>query len=67
LIWGATSGVFLSGSIANTLLKPADLNTFRSQFESSATMQDLLKIVPLYLIKDANLGSRGGLVLVSEG
>ena len=67
LIWGATSGVFLSGSIANTLLKPADLNTFRAQFESSATMQDLLKIMPLYLIKDANLGSRGGLVLASEG
>ena len=67
LIWGATSGVFLSGSIANTLLKPSDLDTFRSQFESSATMQDLLKIMPLYLIKDTNLGSKGGLVLASKG
>ena len=67
LIWGATSGVFLSGSIANTLLKPEDLDTFRAHFESSATMQDLLKIMPISLIKDTNLGSRGGLILASKG
>ena len=67
LIWGATSGVFLSGSIANTLLKPEDLDTFRTHFESSATMQDLLKIMPVSLIKDTNLGSKGGLILASKG
>ena len=67
LIWGATSGVFLSGSIANTLLKPEDLDTFRTHFESSATMQDLLKIMPVYLIKDTNLGTKGGLILASKG
>ena len=67
LIWGATSGVFLSGSIANTLLKPEDLDTFRTHFESSATMQDLLKIIPVSLIKDTNLGSKGGLILASKG
>ena len=67
LIWGATSGVFLSGSIANTLLKPEDLDTFRTHFESSATMQDLLKIMPVSLIKDTNLGTKGGLILASKG
>ena len=67
LIWGATSGVFLSGSIANTLLKPKDLDTFRTHFESSATMQDLLKIMPVSLIKDTNLGAKGGLILASKG
>tara|TARA_B100000029_G_scaffold338451_1_gene330666 strand:+ start:60 stop:269 length:210 start_codon:yes stop_codon:yes gene_type:complete len=67
LIWGATSGIFLSGSIANTLLKQEDLDTFRSQFESSATMQSLLKIIPIYLIRDANLGLKGGLILASKG
>tara|TARA_B100001123_G_scaffold247107_1_gene276088 strand:+ start:263 stop:1189 length:927 start_codon:yes stop_codon:yes gene_type:complete len=66
LIWGATSGVFLSGSIANTLLKPEDLDTFRTYFESSATMKDLLKTMPVYLIKDVNLGLKGGLLLASE-
>ena len=67
LIWGATSGVFLSGSIANALLKPKDLDYFRTNFESSRTMQDLLKIMPIYLIKDTNLGSKGGLILASNG
>jgi len=67
LIWGATSGVFLSGSIANTLLKPEDLGTFRTHFESSQRMQDLLKIIPIFLIKDTNLGSKGGLILASKG
>jgi len=67
LIWGATSGVFLSGSIANTLLKPQDLDPFRIHFESSKTMQDLLKIMPVSLIKDTNLGSKGGLILASKG
>ena len=67
LIWGATSGVFLSGSIANTLLKPEDLDTFRTHFESSATIQDLLKIMPVSLIKDTNLGTKGGLILASKG
>ncbi len=67
LIWGATSGVFLSGSIANALLKPEDLDTFRIHFESSPTMQDLLKIMPVSLIKDINLGSKGGLILASKG
>ena len=67
LIWGATSGVFLSGSIANTLLKPEDLDSFRTHFESSATMQDLLKIMPVSLIKDTNLGAKGGLILASKG
>ena len=67
LIWGATSGVFLSGSIANTLLKPEDLDTFRNDFESSKTMQGLLKIMPVFLIKDTNLGLKGGLILASKG
>ena len=67
LIWGATSGVFLSGSIANALLKLGDLDTFRTHFESSKTMQDLLKIMPVSLIKDTNLGAKGGLILASKG
>ena len=67
LIWGATSGVFLSGSIANTLLKHEDLDTFRTDFESSKTMQGLLKIMPVFLIKDTNLGLKGGLILASKG
>ena len=67
LIWGTTSGIFFSGSMANSLLQPEDLDSFRVNFESSPTMKELLLIVPIFLIKDLNLGLRGGLILASKG
>jgi len=67
LIWGATSGVYFSGSIANSLLQPEELETFRADFENSPTMQELLVTMPVFLIKDLNLGLRGGLVLALRG
>ena len=67
LIWGATSGVYFSGSIANSLLQPEELETFRADFENSPTMQELLVTIPVFLIKDLNLGLRGGLVLALRG
>ncbi len=67
LIWGATSGVYFSGSIANSLLQPEELETFRADFENSPTMQELLVTIPVFLIKDLNLGLRGGLVLALKG
>ena len=63
LIWGATSGVYFSGSIANSLLQPRELEYFRDDFENSPTMQELLVKIPVFLIKDLNIGLRGGLVL----
>ena len=67
LIWGATSGLYFSGSIVNTLLQPEELETFRADFENSPTMQELLVTIPIFLIKDLNLGLRGGLVLALRG
>ena len=67
LIWGATSGVYFSGLIANSLLQPEELETFRADFENSPTMQELLVTIPVFLIKDLNLGLRGGLVLALRG
>lgn len=67
LIWGATSGVYFSGSIANSLLQPEELEAFRADFENSPTMQELLVTIPVFLIKDLNLGLRGGLVLALRG
>ena len=66
LIWGATSGVFITGSIANTLLKKEVHSSFRTEFENSMTMKQLLLKIPLYLIKDVNLGLKGGLILASR-
>ena len=37
--------------------------SFRADFENSPTMQELLVTIPVFLIKDLNLGLRGGLVL----
>jgi glucokinase len=55
--------VYFSGSIVNSLLQPEELESFRADFENSSTMQELLVTIPIFLIKDLNLGLRGGLVL----
>ncbi len=63
LVWGSTGGVYLAGSIANTLIKEEVHQTFRKIFESSETMQDLLKAIPLILVTSEDIGFRGGLEL----
>ena len=67
LIWGSTSGVYLSGSIANSLIRTTMHKSFRKDFENSSTMRELLLKIPTYLIKDLNLGLKGGLKLASKG
>ena len=63
LVWGSTGGVYLAGSIVNTLVKEEIYQTFREAFESSETMQDLLKAIPLILVKVDDIGFRGALEL----
>ena len=63
LIWGSTGGVYISGSIANTLITKEVNQTFRKVFEDSETMQDLLKAIPLILVTINDIGFRGGLEL----
>ena len=63
LVWGSTGGVYLAGSIVNTLIKEEVHQTFRKIFESSETMQDLLKAIPLILVTIEDIGFRGGLEL----
>ena len=63
LVWGSTGGVYLAGSIVNTLVKEEVYQTFREAFESSETMQDLLKAIPLILVKVDDIGFRGALEL----
>ena len=59
LIWGATGGVYISGSMVNQLMKDIDLKEFRESFEDSETMQVLLENTPVFLVLDPNLGLRG--------
>jgi len=63
LVWGSTGGVYLAGSIVNTLINEEVHQTFRKIFESSETMQDLLKTIPLILVTIEDIGFRGGLEL----
>tara|TARA_Y100001970_G_scaffold254880_1_gene331067 strand:- start:1945 stop:2871 length:927 start_codon:yes stop_codon:yes gene_type:complete len=63
LIWGSTGGVYLSGSIANSLINADSYQSFRKNFEDSETMQELLKAIPLILVKINDLGFRGALEL----
>ena len=63
LVWGSTGGVYLSGSIVNSLITKDTHQTFREVFESSETMQDLLKAIPLILVTIDDIGFRGALEL----
>ena len=63
LVWGSTGGVYLSGSIANSLIKEELNLTFREIFEDSETMQELLKGIPLILVTIEDIGFRGALEL----
>ena len=63
LAWGATGGVFLSGSIVNSLLKKDDFKRFRQEFDNSETMRDLLVDIPLAVANIQNIGFEGAIEL----
>ncbi len=63
LVWGSTGGVYLSGSIVNSLISEETHQVFREIFEDSETMQDLLKAIPLILVTIKDIGFRGALEL----
>ena len=63
LVWGASGGVLLSGSIINTLLKVEDYQLFRTVFEDSETMKDFMEATPLAIHKLEDIGFVGGLEL----
>ena len=66
LAWGALGGVYLAGSITNSLLFDIDNNKFRQIFEDSETMNSLLKVTPIFRVKPQDLGFRGALKLARE-
>jgi len=66
LAWGALGGVYLGGSITNSLLFDIDNSKFRKVFEDSETMSSLLKAIPIFRVKPQDLGFRGALKLARE-
>ena len=66
LIWGASGGVYLSGSIANSLMQDINAKEFRKNFEDSHKMKMFLTNTPLFLVLDLNLGLRGAREIASN-
>ena len=63
LVWGASGGVLISGSIVNSLLSEEHYSEFRKNFEDSDTMRHVLSEIPLALVKTKDIGFAGGLEL----
>ena len=59
LIWGATGGVYISGSIANSLFIDINQEDFRKDYENSDTMRPLLFHTPIFLVLEKELGLIG--------
>ena len=66
LAWGALGGVYLAGSITNSLLSYIYNSDFRNIFEDSDTMKGLLRVTSLYQVKPQDLGFRGALKLTKD-
>ena len=59
LVWGATGGVYIAGSIAKTIAEDLRKKGFREEFENSDTMYEMLSSITIYLITINDLGLRG--------
>ena len=61
LITGSSGGVYLAGSLSESLLKDTDFSEFRNIFEESKKMDKYLSNIPIFLIKEKDLGYMGAL------
>ena len=64
LMWGSKGGVYLAGSIINSLIEQINLDDFRDNFEDSQTMKDLLLACPIIHVKNKDLGLIGAKTLI---
>jgi len=61
LIIGSSGGVFLAGSLSESLLKDDDFSGFRDIFQESKKMDKYLSNIPVFLISEKDLGYMGAL------
>ena len=61
LITGSIGGVYLSGSISESLIKDEDFSKFKNIFEESSKMNKYLSNIPIFLIREFDLGFSGAL------
>ena len=63
---GSLGGVYLSGSLTNTLLDENNFFEFRRIFEDSKTMKRFLQKIPIFLIDDNELGFKGAIEVMRD-
>ena len=61
LITGSTGGVYLSGSLSESLIKDDDFSKFKDIFVESTKMNKYLSNIPIFLIRNIDLGFMGAL------
>jgi len=61
LVIGSSGGVYLAGSLSDSLLKDNDFSEFIDTFEESKKMDKYLSNIPVFLINDEDLGYMGAL------
>ena len=61
LITGSIGGVYLAGSLSESLLKDNNFSEFRNIFEESKKMEKYLSNIPVFLINEKDLGYMGAL------
>ena len=66
LMWGALGGVYLSGSITNSLFSNFDTSEFRKNFQQSKKMKHLLKMTPLIHVARNDLGYLGAINIINK-
>ena len=59
--WKCAAIILAGIPLAASLFEDIDFDDFRENFEKSETMDEFLKGIPLYLIKEDNLGFLGAL------
>ena len=57
LVIGSSGGVYLAGSLSDSLLKDNDFSEFIDTFEESKKMDKYLSNIPIFLINEKNLST----------
>lgn len=63
LLWPARAGIYIAGGIAAKIVNWMQSDDFLSSFLATKPMHDLVRKMPVYLVKDEFLGLKGALLM----
>lgn len=61
LVWPAQNGIYLAGGIAGKIIEWMQKPYFKKAFLEKGRMTQIVKKIPVYLVKDESLGLRGAM------